>query len=72
MVITDGQWHRIGVVWDGKYRILYADDKEVARDTQPEVTVTDGGLMIGAGTTAGTLWSGMIDEVRLYNRVVEP
>jgi len=71
-VITDGKWHRIGVVWDGKYRILYADDKEVARDTQPEVTISDGGFIMGAGTTPGTLWSGLIDDVRVYNRVVKP
>ena len=71
-MITDGKWHRIGVVWDGKNRILYADEKEVARDTQPEVTIPDGGFMIGVGTTPGTLWSGMIDDVRIYNRVVQP
>ena len=71
-MITDGKWRRIGVVWDGKYRILYADDKEVARDTQPEVTITEGGFLIGVGTAAGTLWTGLIDDVRIYNRVVEP
>jgi hypothetical protein len=44
----------------------------VARDTQPEVTTTEGGFLIGAATTAGTLWSGLIDDVRIYSRVVEP
>jgi Tol biopolymer transport system component/serine/threonine protein kinase len=71
-VIADGQWHRIGLVWDGEYRILYADEKEVARDTQSELTTTEGGFMIGAGTSPGTFWSGLIDDVRIYDRVVQP
>ena len=33
-VITDGQWHRIGLVWDGTNRILYVDGIVVAEDTQ--------------------------------------
>ncbi|MFQ5800074.1 MAG: MBL fold metallo-hydrolase, partial [Bacteroidota bacterium] len=28
-VITDGDWHRIGFVWDGSYRTLYVDGAEV-------------------------------------------
>ena len=71
-MITDGQWHRIGVAWDSKNRILYADGKVVAWDMQPEGTISEGGFMIGAGTTAGSLWTGLIDDVRIYSRVVEP
>jgi imidazolonepropionase-like amidohydrolase len=33
-VITDGQWHRVGFVWDGTNRALYVDDILVAEDTQ--------------------------------------
>jgi hypothetical protein len=32
-VITDGQWHRIGLVWDGSHRTLYVDGVAVADDT---------------------------------------
>ncbi|MEN6423877.1 MAG: protein kinase [Phycisphaerales bacterium] len=71
-VITDGKWHRIGLVWDGADRILYADGQEVARDPQEEITISDGSLMIGASRDANTLWSGLIDDVRIYNRVVRP
>jgi hypothetical protein len=73
-VIADGQWHRIGVVWDGNSRILYADEKEVARDAQTEVTISGGGLMIGSGPAGpgpSTYWSGLIDDVRIYSRVVD-
>jgi len=37
-VITDGDWHRIGFVWDGSQRMLYIDDVEVgvpARISKP-------------------------------------
>jgi hypothetical protein len=46
-VITDGQWHRVGFVWDGLYRALYVDDTLVAEDAQPGLTGSLGGLNIG-------------------------
>jgi len=72
VVITDGKWHRIGLAWDGADRILYVDGQEVARDPQEEITISDGSLMIGASKDPATLWSGLIDDVRIYDRVVRP
>ncbi len=71
-VITDGKWHRIALVFDGADRILYVDSKEVARDPQPDLSVADGKFIIGAGSKTGTGWSGLIDDVRIYSRVVRP
>ncbi|MHC4681621.1 MAG: LamG-like jellyroll fold domain-containing protein [Planctomycetota bacterium] len=73
-VITDGQWHRVGFVWDGAYRALYVDDTLVAEDSQPGLAESLGGLNIGCGSdlAAGTLWSGLIDDVRIYNRAIRP
>ncbi|MHC4538347.1 MAG: SMP-30/gluconolactonase/LRE family protein [Planctomycetota bacterium] len=73
-VITDGQWHRVGFVWDGLYRALYVDDGLVAEDSQPGLADSSGGLNIGCGSdsAAGTFWSGLIDDVRIYNRAVRP
>jgi len=73
-LITDGNWHRVGLVWDGTNRILYVDDVEVAKDTQTSLPSTTGGLYIGAGSklAAGTFWSGLIDDVRIYDRAVKP
>jgi sugar lactone lactonase YvrE len=73
-VITDGQWHRIGLVWDGAKRSLYVDDILVAEDTQTNLQGSDGGLYIGTGKAmeTGTYWSGLIDDVRIYNRAVRP
>jgi hypothetical protein len=64
----------VGFVWDGSNRILYVDDIEVARDAQTTLVGTYAGLYVGAGSTLapGTSWSGLIDDVRIYNRVVRP
>ncbi|OHB63801.1 MAG: hypothetical protein A2168_07105 [Planctomycetes bacterium RBG_13_50_24] len=72
-VVTDDQWHYIGFVWDGSYRSLYVDGIEVARDANPitlaPLKSTTGGLYIGAGKNleARTFFSGLIDDVRIYN-----
>jgi hypothetical protein len=74
--ITDGNWHRIGFVRNGSYRSLYVDDIEVAKDTnmQSGFTGLDSGLHIGAGKNLepDTFFSGLIDDVRIYNRDVTP
>jgi hypothetical protein len=73
-VVTDGDWHRVGFVRDGINRILYVDDVEVARDTAANLEAAGGGLYIGAGSglEPGTFWSGLIDDVLIYKRVVSP
>jgi len=73
-VITDGNWHRIGFVWDGSHRRLYVDGVAVAEDTQSALEGSVNGLYIGTGKAMepGTYWSGLIDDVRIYNRVVKP
>ena len=74
MLITDESWHRIGLTWDGSNRILYADDLEVARDTQAQLGDSVGGLYIGTGKNleVETFFSGLIDDVRIYDRVITP
>ncbi len=73
-VIIDGTWHRIGFVWDGSNRVLYADDVEVAKDAQTQLAGSTGGLYIGSGKNLepGSFFSGLIDDVRIYNRAVIP
>jgi len=73
-VITDGNWHRIGLVCDGSHRTLYVDDVAVAEDTQANLGPSENGLYIGTGkaTETGSFWSGLIDDVRIYNRPVIP
>jgi len=73
-IIGDGTWHRIGFVWDGFYRLLYVDDILAAEDTQQGLASSISGLNIGCGcdSTEATFWFGLIDDIRIYNRVVRP
>jgi len=74
-VITDGDWHRVGVSWDRASLVLYVDGVEVARKA-PErgVPGSAGGLYIGAGKglEAGSFWSGLVDDVKIYDRAMVP
>ncbi len=74
--IIDNNWHRVGLVWDGTYRILYVDDVVAAKDTAPQSVLggTTSGLYIGADKSlnAAGFWNGLIDDVRIHNRAVTP
>ena len=71
-VITDGQWHHVGLVYDciGLHRGLYVDGVEVVSDTDCVGGVfCQGGLTIGAGEALdpSAFWPGLIDDVRIYD-----
>ncbi|MBN1509247.1 MAG: PD40 domain-containing protein [Sedimentisphaerales bacterium] len=72
--VIDDQWHRVVLTWDGTNRTLQMDGVEVARDTQPNLAASNGNLQIGVGKYVGTttFWTGLIDDVRIYNRAVQP
>ena len=63
-------------MWDGSYRYLYVDGVEVAKDATPlsGLENAEGGLYLGVGNdfATGTFFSGLIDDIRIYNRVVHP
>jgi hypothetical protein len=74
-VITDDQWHQIGLVYDfdGLHRCLYVDGAEVAKDTDVVGGIgSDDGLYFGAGKTldAGSFFFGLIDDIRIYDRAL--
>ena len=76
-VITDNQWHHIGLVYDfgALHRILYVDGAQVAEDaTFVAPQPSSGGLHFGASKDLDTasLFSGLIDDIRIYNRAVSP
>ena len=73
-VITNDEWHRIGLAWDGLKRMLYVDGVIVAEDTQSGLASSNSGLYIGCGKgmEPGSFFSGLIDDVRIYNRAVLP
>jgi hypothetical protein len=74
-VITDDQWHHVGLVYDLDvfHRYLYVDGVEAARDTDiVGGASSDGGLYIGVGKALeeGSFFYGLIDDVRIYNQVL--
>ena len=73
-VIADGQWHEVGLTWDGSGRTLYIDGAGAGTDKPTGLVGSTGGLNIGTGSSlaAGSFWSGLIDDVRIYDRVVTP
>lgn len=73
-VITDGDWHRVALVCDRVNRALYVDDILAAEDTEATLTSCLGGLNVGADKdlTPGSFFSGLIDDVRIYERAVQP
>ena len=72
--ITDGFWHRVAFTWDGVCRSLYVDGTLVAEDEQGSLTECRGGLNIGCGANLapGSFFSGLIDDVRIYDRAIQP
>jgi hypothetical protein len=76
-VISDGAWHRVGLASDGRAKTLYVDNVAVAVDTSHFLSRQDTILYIGATgpanrRRASTFFTGLIDDVRIYNRAVRP
>lgn len=73
-VITGADWHRVRFAWEGSNRILYVDGAEIAKDIRGALAGSVGGLYFGAGKRLepGTFWTGLIDDVRIYDRAVMP
>jgi acyl-CoA thioesterase-1 len=74
--VTDGAWHQVRLVWDGSSRCLYVDGQQAAADTRKlgKLKPSTNGFFIGAGGNLDpvTFWSGLIDDVRIYNRAMKP
>jgi hypothetical protein len=74
-IMADGSWHRIALVCDGEVRSLHVDEIMVAQDTQAGGPAgCTGGLNIGCDKDMipGSFFTGLIDDVRIYDRVVRP
>jgi len=71
IVVTDSEWHEVGIEWDGQRRHLLVNGEEVAVDEVPlpGLPVT-GYLNIGTGPNnePGSFWSGLLDDVRVYEK----
>ena len=69
VVVTDGAWHCLRLVWDGSARHLYVDGKEVAADKRKlnALRSSTADFYFGAGKDleAGSFWSGLLDDIRV-------
>lgn len=73
--LWDGNWHLLSVTYDGAEKIIYLDDQVVGQINATGIIDSGAGynLLIGAGrdqNPATLLYSGAIDEVRIYNTVL--
>lgn len=73
---TNDQWHQILLIWDGALRHIYVDRIEVAVDSDPhkQLTNSEGGLYFGASKNLDEsgFWMGLIDDIRIYDKVLLP
>ena len=68
--LTNGVWKNFCAVFDGSALTIYVNGSSVALTTVG--AVSRGAVnMIGARDATGGNWRGLIDEVRIYNRVLE-
>jgi hypothetical protein len=74
LVIADDVWHHIALVTDGAGKCLYVDGLEAACDDQPIIMSSVNGLNIGTGKglEPDSFFTGLIDDVRIYNQALEP
>jgi len=74
--ISDGAWHQLRLVWDGKRRYIYVDGAEAAADTRDLGTLKSSNhdffLGVGEDLAPGTFFSGLVDEMRIYNAALKP
>jgi hypothetical protein len=74
--ISDGAWHHLRLVWDGKRRYLYVDGEQAVADTRDLGTLKSSNhdFFVGVGEDlgAGTFFAGLVDEVRIYNVALKP
>jgi lysophospholipase L1-like esterase len=74
--VTDDAWHQVRLVWDGSSRCLYMDGRSVAADTRKLAKLRPAAkdLFIGVASNldGATFWSGLLDDIRIYNRAIKP
>ena len=67
------EWHQVAVRWDGTSQQVYLDGV-CSCSVTPELGPLDQteAFTIGCYPNAGTMFTGTLDEVRLYDRALDP
>ena len=70
--VNDGQWHHVAGVYDGTQKHLYMDGNlDVSENSTGNINNSSYNVNIGENAEAtGRYWDGLIDDVRVYNRVL--
>ena len=66
------QWHHVLYTYDGTTNRLYVDGAEVANSATAPYAGATNVVYIGTWNETDNFWSGLIDEVRVYNRALAP
>ena len=66
-------WHHVAVTFDGEMITVYADGEQVGEVAQAGPVVDSSGfdLHIGNGAAMDRPFQGVLDEIRIWNRVLE-
>jgi hypothetical protein len=68
-----GAWHHVAYSFNGTTHTLYIDGTQVGSGTMGTETGAVAAARLGAATSAGLqAFGGSIDDVRIYNRALEP
>ncbi len=69
----NGEWHQVAVRWDGTDQQVFVDGVCLCTAT-PELAPLDNPepFTIGCYPGAGSMFSGELDEVRVYDRALDP
>ena len=66
-------WTHVAVTYDGSTLRLFVNGAQVSsRAVSGAVTTSSGVLRIGGSSLGGVYFSGLVDEVRIYNRALTP
>jgi fibronectin type 3 domain-containing protein len=68
--VLAGNWYFVGFTWDGQYVRLYINGVQSATGTYTGTLTSQPYLRIGRRETSAYPFKGIIDEVRIYNRVL--
>ncbi|MFZ2147271.1 MAG: LamG domain-containing protein [Sedimentisphaerales bacterium] len=70
--VDDEQWHHVGWVYDGTMNYMYVDGElDASEESTGLINVTTYPLFIGNNSqNTDREWTGLIDEVAIYNRAL--
>ncbi|MEO3857988.1 LamG-like jellyroll fold domain-containing protein [Acrocarpospora sp. B8E8] len=70
--LPTGEWRHVAVTYNGSTALLFIDGTQVSQTAAGGGLVDGGDLHIGANSIWGEYFSGLIDEVRVYNIAQTP